>query len=286
MNKPSNDPAPAKDFWDLGDDDLDLDIPATTASPTEETPEKTVVPEPRQEETVHQPAAPIQVIEDKPEETAETAEAPSQPEAAPAVRRRVTAQHKPTTTAEKAAIGVFFLTILGLGSWAVANYFAQAPEITLLTVTEDFPAKGNHITVEETETWWRKPIREGENADRGIQLSANLVPCARIRISGDSNGTIRYAFRDDDEQIKGDSPTLHVNNGKFEKSGSNEILVTCSGGFSDALLIHPYVEGDIMPWTLQIFEAGPGQTPDRESEPFVTALVSGSVKAPEDEESK
>jgi len=129
------------------------------------------------------------------------------------------------------------------------------------------------MTVESLESWWREPLRTGPKADRGIQLSAKLIPCVKLVISGSSSGTIRYAFRDSENQIIGDSPTLQISNGTFAKTGSNEIVLHCTGGFDNPSLINPYVNGDIKPWIFQLFEATEGETPDRDSDGLVKALI-------------
>ncbi len=272
MNTPSNEPEPEKDFWDLGDDDHKTETPDKLHTPAikSDAPssEKKAVPA---EETLTIERKSVNHIG----EEAET----------PAPKRRVVkVEHKPTSLFEKISIGIFFLLILGAGAWTLANYYDQAPEGNLITFTEDFPVTGEYITISEAETWWREPRRKGVNPDRGIQLSAKLIPCVQLSINGGSDSTIRYAFRNGEDQIMGDSSTIEIRGGKFEQTGSNTITLNCTVGFKNPSEINPYVNGDTKPWTFEVFEAAAGEIPDRNREPIIEVRIDASYRENPSEE--
>ncbi len=278
---PSNTPAPEEDFWDLGDDS-DLDLPEKT----ETSPSESIIPEVRKTPLESTPAGPIKVTEKSTAERIVPVEAKppvsitDDPPPAP-TRQQPKVERKPINLIEKVCIALLFLCLLGAGAWGISNYYSQAPERTLIQVTEDFPVEGEIFTIDSVETWWRNPIRKGPDADRGIKLDARLIPTATIHLSGSGNGTLRYSFRNSDGKIIGDSPALKVINGKFEDSRSPEITIHCTNGFTNGSNINPYINGDILPWTLEILEASTGVTPKQGTESLVKVLIDPIYKEAE-----
>ena len=107
--------------------------------------------------------------------------------------------------------------------------------------------QGESITIESVETWWREPVRGGDDPDVGVVVEARLIPCASIKISEGGSSTLQVSFRDGEDQLIGDILNLSVSNGKFE-NGSNETLVYATDGFTNPTMINPYVNQDITPW--------------------------------------
>ena len=150
-NKPQN------DFWDLGDDDLD------PGEAIESSPPKQQSPGPAPTRTT--PAAPATPPEDILGDLGDDLPpppAPSQKPAAadPSQSRRVRVKEtkredKPTTMVEKTFIGVLLASLLGVAIWGVAAYLDTAPNGELTEYKEDFPIRGESVTVENVETWWR-----------------------------------------------------------------------------------------------------------------------------------
>ena len=147
---------------------------------------------------------------------------------------------------------------------------------------EEFPVEGQNIDVAEIETYWRKPIRTGENLDRGVQLNARLIPCARIKLSGSGSASLALSFRDGEKELIGDPFSLEVSNGNFVRSGSNEIIVNCTAGFTEISDINPYTNGDLKPWSLLIVEGETGTNPshlDDEKKLVVVRIEANSISS-------
>ncbi|MDF1710954.1 MAG: hypothetical protein P1U90_01875 [Akkermansiaceae bacterium] len=256
-NKPQN------DFWDLGDDDLD------PGEAIESSPPKQQSPGPAPDRTT--PAAPATPPEDILGDLGDDLPpppAPSQKPAAadPSQSRRVRVKEtkredKPTTMVEKTFIGVLLASLLGVAIWGVAAYLDTAPNGELTEYKEDFPIQSESVTVENIETWWREPVRDGEDADIGVVVEARLIPCASIKISDSSTTNLQVSFRDGENKLIGDIINLSVRDGQFEKNNSNEISVNATAGFNNPTTINPYINRDIEPWTLAIVESGTSDEP-------------------------
>ena len=160
----------------------------------------------------------------------------------------------PTTLLEKISLIVLLVGLFGALAWGISTFLGEAPQGEVIAFKEDYPAKGEHITVAAVETWWRKPIRSGENVDIGIVIEAELIPCAKITLTDGGSTTLRVSFRNGDQQLIGDTINLVVKDGKFTRNDSNTIDVFSTAGFEDALLINSYTNEDIDPWSLSIRE--------------------------------
>lgn len=267
----------SEDFWDLDDDDLDLESPSQDPTPSSEesgepdpAPAEITPPEPAQE-----PAA-----QPDPEPVAEVA--PS-PEPAPEKRKeiKVKGKSKPILPKMSAIEMISVLTVLlilgGVAAWGISNFYKYAPNGDLITFDDDFPIKGESVTISELETWWRKPIREGEKTDRGVRLAINLIPCARIKVEDTQDSLLWVTFRNGDKNLVGDPINLAISNGKFLGSGSDEIEIHATSGFMNPSEINAYTNGDIDPWSVVIVEGNEGAEFSPDSEPFIKVMIEAKV---------
>jgi len=270
--EPQNEPQ--NDFWDLGDDDLDPDEAKESSQPKQQPTDSA--------STQDTPAAPLEeILSDldddplppalPPQET-EPADPPETTTTPRRYRAKKTGQEAtPTTSIDKIFIGTLLAVLVGLALWGIYTYFKAAPNGNLAEYKEDFPIQGESITIESVETWWREPVRSGDEPDIGVVVEARLIPCASIKISEGGSSTLQVSFRDGEDQLIGDILNLSVSNGKFE-NGSNEILVYATDGFTNPTTINPYVNQDIAPWTLAIVESADG------SEPIVKTRIEANRK--------
>lgn len=259
--EPQNEPQ--NDFWDLGDDDLDPDEAKESSQPKQQPTDSA--------STQDTPAAPLEeILSDldddplppalPPQET-EPADPPETTTTPRRYRAKKTGQEAtPTTSIEKIFIGTLLAVLVGLALWGIYTYSKAAPNGNLAEYKEDFPIQGESITIESVETWWREPVRGGDDPDVGVVVEARLIPCASIKISEGGSSTLQVSFRDGEDQLIGDILNLSVSNGKFE-NGSNETLVYATDGFTNPTMINPYVNQDITPWTLAIVESADGAEP-------------------------
>lgn len=269
-SKPKHEPR--KDFWDLGDDDFEIE-----KAPGDHPANPAPVAEPPQALGQDVTSTPPDELDGE-SSPPEVAPSPA-PEAEPPdpgqkrIRIKFTKNDSSSTTVVEKILLVALLGILfGVAAWGVMAYFDNAPNGKPLVFKENFPAKGEQITVATIETWWREPVRTGENPDIGVVVDAELIPCAKIKLAESGSTTIQVSFRDGDDKLIGDTTNLTVQNGKFERTGSDEVSVHATTGFSNPSLINAYVNGDILPWSVAIIES------DGNNEPLVRARIEANRK--------
>ncbi|MGC6426575.1 MAG: hypothetical protein ACON5H_06215 [Akkermansiaceae bacterium] len=280
--KPEPSTEPEEDFWDLGDDDLE---PSNDSQPTQD--ELSADPTDESKAQLEQGAGSVEQKdfnhEEAPAGDIENREASPKPPSSKtrketledtgdenpvspkqtldAVKEKNSSTVTEISIVEKASLVAVVALLIGAAVWGISTFYDQAPEGTLVEYDEDFPLKGAHINVDTIETYWREPIRKGEDLDLGVQLSARLIPCARIKLSGNGNAALALSFRDSDKELIGDPFSLEVINGRFTQNNSHEITVNCTAGFTDISDINPYANGDFKPWSILIVEGESGTTP-------------------------
>lgn len=265
-NQPSNPKnEPNDDFWDLGDDDLELEkIPKADPVPPSPGPIPT-------EEDLDLPPADLEL-----EAPVPASSAPA-PEPAPEQKKvRVSSsssESRPTSMLEKVSLALLVTIFAGVGYWGVTAFYDSAPNGEPMEFKEDFPAQGEQVTISSVETWWREPVRTGDDPDVGVVLGANLIPCAKIQLVESGSTTIQVSFRNGDDKLIGDTVNLTVENGKFTKSNSAEIDVHATSGFGEPTMMNAYVNEDIAPWSVAIVEEG-----GRSEDPLVRARIEANRK--------
>ena len=250
INPPSSDKNTSEDFWDLGDDDLELEV---TSETNQSAP---ITEEPIQEESSHSvSASPSQeispsAIDDDPEQEDVDLSSDTHSEAPPLkVGKKILAN---VSLLEKASLLTLVVALVGLGIRGILTFLDEAPQGALIAFDKSFPIKGEKLTIAEVETWWREPIRQGDQTDRGVAPETGLIPVARIQLDDSASETLQISFQDSSRESIGDTITLEVANGVFEASGSNEITVTCTKGFEAVSELNPYVHGDTNPWSVAL----------------------------------
>lgn len=253
-----------EDDWDLDDDDLSLGesiTPTPRLLPNQRQPQ-VKAPAPRAREIA--PAETAPAAAPKPEPLAKT---PSEPEiTARSVRKekKTSSQSRsssPSSFFEKISITTVLLCLAGVFAWGLSSYYSEAPEGELVEFTETFPAEGTSVSIAAVETWWREPVREGENQDEDVVIEAQLIPCASITLAASGSTILQASFRDGENNLIGDSINLVVKDGRFTKNGDPTIEIHATAGFRNAPDLHPYLNGDIDPWSLVITEEDTPEPP-------------------------
>ena len=254
------------DDWDLDDDELSLgesikpspkalpaqkpEAPVFSTSQPKEIPQEEPRPVPRRESPVSADAPASQPLaEPEPEATP-----PS-----PRLSRSDPAESGPSSGSqshllEKISLLAVLVCLVGVAIWTFSNFLTEAPEGELVAFTSDFPVESDSLTIEAVETWWREPITEGDDADVGVVLGTQLIPCASITLKSSETANLQISFRDGEDKLIGDIINLSVENGRFRQSDSNEIIIHATAGFPNASDLHPYTLGEIDPWSLVIVE--------------------------------
>ena len=294
--KPDSKTEPDEDFWDLGDDDLDLNTPGHEASVEldhEPTAEASEADEPianKEEDSLElKDSLALRkeeigedidlLLDDEKLSSAELSANESKTNTDEQEGRNkvsdkasLSGGKTPITKLEKGTLVALILLLIGATALGLSTFYDHAPEGTLMVFDQDFPIEGKIVSVAEIETYWRKPVRKGVNADR-VKLNARLIPCARVRLTGGGDAALIFSFRDSEKKLIGDSISLAVVNGKFTRSGTEEIFINSTAGFTDFADINSLINGDVPPWSLLLTEGEPGQTPSFKDKDKQLAVV-------------
>ena len=265
------------DFWDLGDDDLNREV--SGEAPKEEGKEdgdKRIEDPPKKKKSEKANIDELGDLDDDPIEEKAIEERPAPPTKPKLVGINESRKEATTvSTVEKISLIAVIACLVGAFAWGISFFYRDAPEGELVKFIEDFPIKGEDVTIETVETWWRKPVRSGDKTDVGVVIDSNLIPCARIKLSEGGSTTLQVSFRDGDQNLIGDTINLSVVNGKFSSDDSDEIVVHSTSGFNNPSRIHAYANEDFAPWSLTIIES---HDIDSDSDPLVKARISASSK--------
>ena len=265
------------DFWDLGDDDLNREV--SGEAPKEEGKEdgdKRIEDPPKKKKSEKANIDELGDLDDDPFEEKAIEERPAPPTKPKLVGINESRKEATTvSTVEKISLIAVIACLVGAFAWGISFFYRDAPEGELVKFIEDFPIKGEDVTIETVETWWRKPVRSGDKTDVGVVIDSNLIPCARIKLSEGGSTTLQVSFRDGDQNLIGDTINLSVVNGKFSRNDSDEIVVRSTSGFNNPSRIHAYANEDFAPWSLVIIES---HDIDSDSDPLVKARISASSK--------
>ncbi len=280
-------PQAPKDFWDLGDDDLDTNKPETTETRPALKKEKAKKTSSPKTEVVSKnnesdfPDGPEDEIGDEIEKKV-PADEPTKPQTEPKLPKKTEGRTReapkdttPVSIFEKISLLIVVACLIGAMAWGISTFLSQAPQGEIIAFKDEYPAKGQNLTIESVETWWRKPLRKGENADIGVIIQAKLIPCASITLSEGQSTTLRVSFRDGEKELIGDTINLLVQDGKFARSGSNQIEIFSTAGFTNPSAINSYANEDIPPWSMTITEGDIGD----DNEPLVKARISATTRA-------
>lgn len=168
---------------------------------------------------------------------------------------------------ELIGLGAFFLALLTAAIWGLASFFNQFHFTDSKAGQVEFPVKGDRATIAAAESFWREPIRTGENRD-AARSDVAVIPVVEISLApGSSSGALRVLFRNDRGVPVGDTITRTFTNGRFDISGSEQTECPSSAGFEQRGDFNALRAGQTEPWTVLVLE-GPG--PDAPAREFRT----------------
>lgn len=124
------------------------------------------------------------------------------------------------------------------------------PKEVELQVSGDFPIKGKYLEVTSANTYWRKPMLEGEGADI-VRDGTILIPVLDMKLSG--SGRLRVLFRDGEGALVGDPVALSPN-------GSQDFAATSTVGLNQEGDFAEHRTGIVELWTVEFYEAPVGAT--------------------------
>ena len=224
-----------------------------------------------EDEPQDQPADDIPPADDKPAddkpadseatgETSEFDEAALETKPAPAAEKTLFRLSK----TELVSLSVLLLAILIGGGWAVKTFFAEIPTRESKVMVPDFPVHGERLSVKTADTFWRKPVRTGDNPDTA-RMAAQLIPVLDMELAEkDGQGALRFFFRDAEGQLVGDSVTRAFSGGNFTATKDKRNEIAATDGFDDEGKHAAYQTSQTEPWIVEVFE-GPQATASFES---------------------
>ena len=149
------------------------------------------------------------------------------------------------TKGELISFGVLLLMLIAGGIFFFANSLNRIPAPPAALTADDFPIKGKQFTVVKAETFWRKPIVNGDALDN-VRRGTLLIPVLNLTSEGGS-GAVRVIFRDSDGKSVGDVISRSV-------SGNDKIEIAATAGFEDMSVHAAYRTGDIKPWIVEVHQ--------------------------------
>lgn len=249
VTAPSPSPAAASVGSDF--DDLDhWDEPASSGAVEDffaEIPKPTVVPviaeKPRAEAVIEHPPEPVS---DKDEFSPHPRE-----NAAPVSLR----PHLNLTKAER--IGLATLAgLLVISATVISTYtLSRLPTESVRVKANDFPLKGQLVTILSADSYWRAPVMEGKNMET-VRRGTQLVPVVEMTSRG-GPAAIRVFFRNSNRELVGDAVNRSVQSG-------TTLQVVATAGFEDIGMHAAYRTGQSKPWTIEVYEAPAENSPGKE----------------------
>jgi len=261
-----------EDLWVLDDED-DHAAPAPAPEPEKEAEsvESTPAPvEPAPAETPASKAIEEEVaeteVEPTPEQESPTASpaseesttAASSPEPEPA-RQEPVATPKPSQPVmtkpdrkEWIGLGVLGAVFLAVAIWWITGLFSSVTTTRMGEDEPEFPIEGQFIEAKSAVSFWRKPIRDGENADVA-RSEVVYLPVAVVTLKGTGDGVLRAIFRDDEGSFVGDTITRSFTAGHFDDSGSPTVEFPATSGFQEHSDFNAYRVGGNR-WTVEVLE--------------------------------
>lgn len=151
-------------------------------------------------------------------------------------------------------IGLIALLVLLLAGGAAIFVFSlnRLPKELVTAKTNDFPLKGNHLTVKSARSYWRAPVMEGASPDT-FRRGTKLLPVLELSVSG-GPAAIRVRFKNEDQSVVGDSVTKAV-------LGEGTLKIAATAGFDDLGMHAAYRTGESKPWTIEVLEAPSENSP-------------------------
>lgn len=150
-------------------------------------------------------------------------------------------------------IGMLVLAVLlvSVGIYFYVFSVKRLPRESVRTETQDFPLKGAVITIKTADTYWRKPVATGPDADT-VRRGTELLPEIVLTVEG--RGALRVLFRNDERQYVGDVVTRTVD-------GADTLRIPATAGFEDAGMHAAYRTGGTKPWTVSVYEGVSADAP-------------------------
>ncbi|MCW1887869.1 hypothetical protein OKA04_24235 [Luteolibacter flavescens] len=224
--------------------------PASTPSPSYRAPAPEVAEDEEYDQHSHQAASPAP--EEEPPRARAAASAAPTPRAS--LRPRL-------NRAEVISIATFAVVAMIAAIWIITRFSTQFSFTRASDAHPDFPLKGQSVEVDAAETFWREPIRTGEDRDVA-RREVQMIPVVEVTLDPgkSSGGSLRVVFKNGQGEPVGDAITRGFSGGRFDASGSPTFSFAATDGFIEQAHFQAYRAGKGDYWTAELLEAPPGQT--------------------------
>lgn len=169
---------------------------------------------------------------------------------------------------EKIGLISLAVVVVGIAIWAIAGLFSSVSTTELGEDFPDLPAEGKYATIDEVDTYWRKPVREGEDADAAT-AGVLYIPIVSVTLDEGGSGVLRILFRDENGEFVGDAISRRFANGSFTESGSETADFAATDGFREISEFNGYRVGTER-WTAEIYEGPSADASGSEFKQLVT----------------
>lgn len=232
-------------------------IPEPEPVPAEESFE----PEPEPAPTLPQEERPLK--QNQRRSPVEPKRAPASPLPRPQLNRR-----------EILGLAAFGFALLLAAIWVLTRFFSAFEFKSEFVKGPDFPIKGEHITLDSAETYWREPVRDGAARDFA-RREVSLIPVLDLTLDpgGSSAGTLLVIYRNSEGQPVGDSIRRSFANGRFDAGGSATIAFPATDGFVAEGDFNAYRSGKGDSWMAEVFEGPSIDAPADQFKPLATIPV-------------
>ena len=163
---------------------------------------------------------------------------------------------------EVIGIATFAVVAMIASVWVLTRFF------TLLSFTREsdsrphYPLKGELAQIVSGSTFWREPVRSGENRDVA-RREVGIIPVLELTLdpANSGGGSLRVIFRNAEGAPIGDPITRSFGAGRFEATGNATVSFPATDGFLKEGDFQGYRTGKGKLWTADVLEGPPGGTP-------------------------
>lgn len=173
------------------------------------------------------------------------------------------------TKLEKTSMIAIVVALITTAALTILHFYKEIPVGSEIAEKISLPVEGEIISVSAFETYWRKPITQGETPDI-VRGGVILIPTIKIQASGKS-GAIRVFFRDGEGDFVGDSTTLII-------SKNETLTISATDGFTDKSMHASYRTGQTSRWIIQILEGPSIDAPIEKFETLFETEISTDIR--------
>jgi hypothetical protein len=170
---------------------------------------------------------------------------------------------------ERAGLIGLLALLLAAGGAILGFSMKHLPTETQRVQTNDFPIKGDYLTIDSATSYWRAPVTAGESPDT-FRYGTRLLPVLELTGNG-GPAVIRVFFRNEDRAMVGDVVTRSVRD-------SGRWIIPATAGFDDFGMHAAYRTGEGKRWTIEVFEAPAESAAGKEFQKLFTMDISTDLR--------